>query len=253
MSRWMTLSTLIAAAMFVFAACEAVDENDDATANEGDDTEVVEENDESNLEEEDSETDEDEVSDEVEEPTAEPEPTEAPEPTPEPEPEPTATQEPTEVAEPTEAAEPEAGTRANPIPSGESATIDDWEIRVIGTTPDANQAVADQNQFNDPPVEGNQFFIARIEATYVGEESGDFWIDISLTAVDDGGVVYEGSDSRCGVIPDNITDRGEAFPGATIEGNTCWSVQSEGVNSLLMIAEPIFSWDGDRLFFSLSE
>lgn len=239
MSRRMTLLALIAAAMFVFAACEAADDGDETTSDESDDTEAVAEDESNEVSEEDSEQTEDEDVDEVEEPTATPEPTS----TPEPEPEPTATPEPTEVAEPTEAPEPEFGTRDNPIPTGESATIADWEIKVIGTTPDANQAVA----------EGNQFFIARIEATYVGEESGDFWIDISLSSVDDGGVVYDGLDASCGVIPDNISDRGEAFPGATIQGNTCWSVQSQGVDSLVMIVEPLFSWDGERLFFALSE
>jgi hypothetical protein len=243
MKRKMTLIAVVSALMLMLAACE-VDDADNNGVEASDDTidDVV--------------TDDDDASDDAEvavtednddEPTPEPEPTEAPEPTPEPEPEPTATPEP----EPD--LDPEIGTRDNPIALGEMAQIGDWELRVVEIIPNATDVVLEENQFNDPPDEGHQFFISRIEATYVGEESSSFWLDITLNAVDEAGVVYEGMDSRCGVIPDNLQDQGEAFTGATIEGNTCRSVQSEYVDSLLLIAEPMFSFDRERIFFALAE
>ena len=39
----------------------------------------------------------------------------------------------------------------------------------------------EENQFNDPPPEGNQFFIASLEATYTGTESSTFRIDMRST------------------------------------------------------------------------
>ena len=240
MSRRMIFLMLLSAMVLVFAACEAADVSDEQAAEEPDDVEVVDDDDADDVQPQAA--DDGDADEEADEPTP------APDLTPTPEPEPTAT------PEPTEAPEAEEGmSRDNPIQLGEPAIVGEWEIRVIDTTPNATEIVLEENQFNDPPVEGNQFFITRIEATYVGDESGDFWIDTSLKAVDDGGVVYEGMDARCGVIPDNITDRGEAFPGATIEGNTCWSVNSEMTDSLLMIAEETFCWDGNRYFFALSE
>jgi hypothetical protein len=232
-TRWILLA-IASVLILVLAACE-VDSDDDSVP-------AVE------PEVEDVQTD-DAADDQVaEESTATPEPdptaTPEPEPTPTPEPEPTPTPEPEE---------PEFGTRQDPIPIGKSAVIGDWEIRVIDTIPDATQAVLDENMFNDPPTEGHQFYIVRIEATYIADDSADFWWDVNLKAVDDGGVVYEGMDARCGVIPDNIRDRGEVFSGASIEGNVCWSVNSELTDSLLIFAEPLFSFTGERVFFSLNE
>lgn len=239
MTRRFTFLAILSLFMLLVAACEAQDDDDETADESSADVEEVQD-------EAEPETVDADDAEEEEQPTATAEPTATEEPTPEPEP--TATPEPTEVP----ASEP-GESRENPVPRGEPAVVGDWEILVIDTIPDGTQAVMDENQFNDPPVEGNQFFIARIQATYIGDESGEFWLDTTLNAVDDGGVVYDGMDSYCGVIPDDISDRGEVFPDATIEGNTCWSVNSGMIDSLLMIADASFSWDGERVFFALSE
>ena len=97
--------------------------------------------------------------------------------------------------------------------------------------------------------EGNQFFIASLEATYTGTESSTFWIDMRLKSVGDSNVAY---DAYCGVIPDDIDDSGETFPGGTITGNVCWSIQSTDAASLVMIVEESFNFDGTRAFFALA-
>ena len=111
----------------------------------------------------------------------------------------------------------------------------------------------EENQFNDPPPEGNQFFIASLEATYTGTESSTFWVDMTLKSVGDSKVAYEGVDAYCGVIPDDINDSGETFPGGTITGNVCWSIQSTDAASLVMIVEESFNFEDDaRAFFALA-
>ena len=110
----------------------------------------------------------------------------------------------------------------------------------------------EENQFNDPPPEGNQFFIASLEATYTGTESSTFRGDMRLKSVGDSNVAYEGV-AYCGVIPDNINDSGETFPGGTITGNVCWSIQSTDAASLVMIVEESFNFGDDtRAFFALA-
>ena len=101
----------------------------------------------------------------------------------------------------------------------------------------------EENQFNDPPPEGNQFFIASLEATYTGTESSTFWGDMRLKPVGDSNVAYEGFNAYCGVIPDDIDDSGETFPGGTITGNVCWSIQSTDAASLVMIVEESFNFE----------
>lgn len=143
------------------------------------------------------------------------------------------------------------GSRTNPVPLGEPARVGDWEIRVTGTTPNATDQVMAENQFNDPPADGRQFFIVSLEATYVGEESGQFWADISASTLDDANVTYESFEDTCGSIPDSIDGTGEAFTGGTVTGNLCWSVDSQRADSLVMFLEPMFSFDGERVWFAL--
>ena len=121
------------------------------------------------------------------------------------------------------------------------------------TTPDATALVLEENQFNGPPEEGNQFFIAKVRAKYLGPDSTRFDGSFRLKALGDGGVVYSTFGNSCGVIPDRLPDP-ELFTNGTIEGNVCWEIASADVDSLLMILEREFlSTEGNRVWFSLQE
>ncbi|HEX9644987.1 MAG TPA: hypothetical protein VGC11_13430 [Acidimicrobiia bacterium] len=144
----------------------------------------------------------------------------------------------------------ELGARANPVPLGSPAQVGEWLVSVLSVTPNATEKVLAENQFNDPPEEGHQFFVVEFEATYVGETSGTFWLDVNRRALGASNVAYE-FDATCGVIPDAISDAGETFPEGTIVGNECWSIEADDVGSLLLIIEPSFSIDDeDRFFFA---
>lgn len=140
---------------------------------------------------------------------------------------------------------PAVGTRANPIPFGSVALLGDgWRLAVVSSTPNANEAVAARNQFNDPPAQGRQFYIARIRATYTGGSSASFDGSYRLRAVGRAAVSYSTFADTCGVIPDEIPSA-TVFPGGTVEGNVCWSVRTSDVDSLVMYD------DTSRKFFSL--
>ena len=139
------------------------------------------------------------------------------------------------------------------VAAGESATVGAWEITVVGVTPDATDQVLADNQFNGPPPEGSQYFIAELEATYVGSDSSTFWIDMSVGAVGESRVVYEPFGASCGLVPNDINDAGETFPGGTITGNVCWTIRSSDAPTLVMIAEESFAFEETRVFFALAE
>lgn len=137
------------------------------------------------------------------------------------------------------------GSRANPVPLGTPATLnDEWRVTVVGTTPNANAAVHTENQFNDPPPTGQQFFIVRVAATYLGEGSSTMF-DLGFKGLDSGNVTYDGS---CGVVPDELPSS-EVFQNGTITGNVCWPVASDRTDSLLMFAD--VSFRESRAFFAL--
>ena len=142
-------------------------------------------------------------------------------------------------------------TRSNPIPLGNVARSGQWKVRVLGTTPDATAIVLAENQFNDPPTAGRQFYIARVQATYVGGDSASFDAGYRLRAVGGAALEYTSFDDSCGVIPDEFTDN-DAFTGGTLEGNVCWSVRSSDANSLVMYDIGEFLADADSIYFSLA-
>ena len=128
---------------------------------------------------------------------------------------------------------------------------DHWEITVLGTTPNATSIVLDENRFNDPPEEGNQFYIVRVRAKYLGPDSTSFRASSRLRALGDEGVVYTTFGDSCGVIPDELNSYRELFTGGQEEGNECWQIASTDADSLVMILEPE-SRGGERTWFSLA-
>ena len=140
-------------------------------------------------------------------------------------------------------------SRERPIPYGATGRNGDWQITVVGTEPDATARVMAENQFNDPPAPGNQFYIARVRATYTGEDSEKFDGSFRLRAVGASSVAYTTFNDSCGVIPDPISDN-DVFTGGTIEGNVCWQIRSTDAPSLVMFDEPFLS--ERQLFFALS-
>lgn len=149
---------------------------------------------------------------------------------------------------------PEVGTRANPLPLGQTAaaTIEGreaWRIRVLSFTPNANDAVAAENQFNSPPGAGLQFAMVSIEVTYVGEEEPrQIVTDLQFSALDDGNVTYDLQD-RCGVIPGELDEYVDVYRNGVVTGNVCWAVATDKVESLVMIVAPRFG--GEPYFMAL--
>jgi RTX calcium-binding nonapeptide repeat (4 copies) len=129
-------------------------------------------------------------------------------------------------------------TRDNPIPIGTAATLSDgWRISVVAVTPDATQAVLAENQFNDPPVSGKQFFLVTVTATYTAAGSSSFDGFFRLRAVGPSAVSYATFTDSCGVIPNDISNA-ETFTGGTITGNVCWQVLTSDASGLVMYDDP---------------
>lgn len=139
-------------------------------------------------------------------------------------------------------------TREDPIPLGDIAATGDWRVRVAGTNPNGAADVLAENEFNEPPAPGSQFYIARIEATFTGHRSASFDAGYRLHAVGASAVGYQ---SGCGVIPDHFPNT-EAFAGGTLAGNVCWEVRSTDASSLVMYDDGDVLEETARVFFSLA-
>ena len=144
-------------------------------------------------------------------------------------------------------------TLYNPLSAGEVLQgSDGTEIRVLGIVGDARQQVAEESELNDPPKEGNRFYLISLKVSFPsGKDSITVrYIDFSL--IGDGRVVYDPFDHSCGslpTIPDEL--RGEIFPGGELQGNVCFEIPKDE-SGLILIHEPFFG-AGERRFLSLEK
>ncbi|WP_141564306.1 DUF308 domain-containing protein [Mycolicibacterium palauense] len=140
-----------------------------------------------------------------------------------------------------QAAPPEGGSRDNPLPIGQPVSNEDWTV-TLGQPVEAGDAVAAENQFNDPPKPGMEFWMVPVKATYTGKETGNPTFGIRVNFV--------GSDNRtygdsCGVVPSPISDIGDLYAGGTAEGNVCVAVPA-GADGLWSVKTGFI---GDPVFF----
>ncbi len=145
-------------------------------------------------------------------------------------------------------------TRDAPLGVGETGVVGDYEITVLSVIPNADDVVAAENQFNDLPGAGEQFFIARVSVTYTGSETGNPAFDLDFQSVGDSSTSYTTYTNSCGVIPDDpLLTVAELFEGGAAEFNVCWAIDSGDADSLEMYVEPLFDFDSDRVWFSLDD
>lgn len=144
--------------------------------------------------------------------------------------------------------EPAFGTRQNPVPLGTAVKVgSDWNITVLEVVPDAWSIIEEENMFNEPPEEGNQYVMVKIRFEYAGNDSGTPWTDLTQKYVASDGNSY--SQGGAGVIPNDYFEIGEQFPGASAEGNICFVVPSDTLAGGTIIIEESFSFTETRVFF----
>lgn len=144
------------------------------------------------------------------------------------------------------------GSRGNPYPIRTLVRLPEgegWKLRVNKSIPNATSLVLQENQFNDRPKPGRQFFIINITLAYSGKGSSSAFAAINLSALGRSNVAYEDYDDSCGVIPDELDDFKKVFSGGRITGNICYSVRKTDVRSLLLFYEPSFSFTDRQVFF----
>jgi hypothetical protein len=136
------------------------------------------------------------------------------------------------------------GTDPNsPLPAGTEVVTGNWRVAFSNVVPDATEVLAEENEFNEAPAEGHQYFMFQIDATYEGDESAFAWDQLML-GVSFNNTVYT---EYCGVTPDDFWTTPEVFAGGTVTGNYCVSVPSDGVEGAVISVEDYWT-PGQRYF-----
>lgn len=144
-----------------------------------------------------------------------------------------------------------AGTREAPIPLGTEVDAGGgWRVAVLGAEPDGTDEVLAENPFNEPPELGSRYFLIRVSATFAGPGSASILGGLGFGAVGDSAVAYD-SGATCGVLPEALPST-EVFEGGTIEGNICFAVADEDVESLVLFSDSYATFDDeDRVYYAL--
>lgn len=142
-------------------------------------------------------------------------------------------------------------SRNSPLGVGRIGKVGDYELSVISVTSNANDIVAAENQFNEPPAPNHQFFMARIAVTYVGAASGNPAFELNFQTVGASSSSYSTFNNDCGVIPGDQYSITEQFTGGSAEFNLCWNIESADADSLVMYVESLFAFNSEPVWFSL--
>jgi len=122
------------------------------------------------------------------------------------------------------------------------------EVVILANEPDATELVLAENEFNTVPAPGNRFVMWRVAVANVGEQTTPLLAEVSFAVAGPSTVVYNTS-ANCGVIPDQLDEFRDVFPGGTVEGNLCWEVADRDAESLVfLVDESAFS--SDRTIFA---
>jgi hypothetical protein len=124
----------------------------------------------------------------------------------------------------------------DPIPAGTWASVGVVDVAVVANETDATERVLDENEFNVAPEPGNRFVMWRVAVSNAGEQAIPLLAEVSFTVTGPSTVVYNTS-ANCGVIPDQLDEFRDVFPGGTVEGNLCWEVADEDAESLVLLVD----------------
>ncbi|WP_162564433.1 DUF4352 domain-containing protein [Microbacterium ureisolvens] len=120
----------------------------------------------------------------------------------------------------------EEGTRENPYPLGTTITSDEWEVTINSVTFAANDAVAAENEFNEPPAEGSEYILVNATVTYVGADTeGSMPVFVQIEYVTPTGETVNSYDSLV-VPPDQLDSTSTLYNGGTASGNLVFAVPS---------------------------
>ncbi|WP_280507865.1 hypothetical protein [Nocardia flavorosea] len=113
----------------------------------------------------------------------------------------------------------------------------------------ANDAVAAENSFNEPPPAGSQYLLANVTITYIGTDpQGETPFSTISYVTADGNTVNSFDNSA--VEPDALDTLSPLFQGASTTGNVAFTVPSASATQGTLAVEPaMFS---DKIFVAVS-
>jgi hypothetical protein len=74
------------------------------------------------------------------------------------------------------------------------------------------------------------------------------WVAVQIRFLAPDGVVRDGLEHSCGVVPKSLDDVGEMHAGATASGNVCVRVPATALKGSAWIVSPLIDFGSDRKY-----
>lgn len=149
---------------------------------------------------------------------------------------------------PTDVAGDGEGTRDDPIPLGTTYEGSEWSFVVNTTEFNANDAVEDENMFNEPPESGNVWILINVTLTYTGDNPDGDTNYFGLEYITPGGNAISWTDHLV-VEPDGFNWGETLYNGASKSGNIGFQVPLENVEDGVVALQ--LDYSDDKVYFAL--
>lgn len=130
------------------------------------------------------------------------------------------------------AADPNAGkNRTSPYSINHAFQLGSWVICLGATNINGWPLIQGENMFNDAPTAGWTYLLVPVTYKRLGAEPKAPWISARIRFIGSNGVAYSAweKSQSCGVVPDDASEIGDMYAGATAKGNECAVVPTKAV------------------------
>jgi hypothetical protein len=138
------------------------------------------------------------------------------------------------------------------IEMGQAAQVGDYEVVVTGIDANATETIREADESNPAPAEGYAYFMASLDVTYKGAETGDPAYSLTFHVVGPSarGIMSQYGD--CGMTIPNDGYLVETLnPGDKASFNVCWQVPQQDLGGMVMYVDPLLGTGEGIVWFSL--
>jgi hypothetical protein len=148
-----------------------------------------------------------------------------------------------ETGQAEEAAADTTGGDGELLAVGAEMTVADWTVSLDATDTAATEAILAADELAEAPIEGRDYILVTVTATYQGADTGAPWADLWLSYSGADGTVYdpiEDVDSACPYLEDGLDGLDDVASGTEVAGLVCASVPTEQIEGGHWIVSDLF-------------
>lgn len=131
---------------------------------------------------------------------------------------------------------------------GQSGELSEYTVTVDSVTSNANDIVANENPFNEPPT--GQYVLVGLTVTYHGSDEGDPWLDLSTNFIGTDARKYDTS-SCMAVVPNEASDVPTLLAGGTASYQVCMDMPPTAIDGGQVEVSESFSFDDVSLVWAI--